>query len=94
MVVQEAAADVVRLHVGVLDVNSDGTLDGPAEVRINGKAVAWETLRIIMNRGERTRIILAWTRRERGDRWLAPHRSSGKKSPPLCGRIWRSWPNC
>lgn len=57
-VAQEAAVDVVRLQVGVLDVTSDGTLDGKCEVRINGKAVAWEHLRIIMNRGERTRIIL------------------------------------
>ncbi len=58
MIVQEAAVDVARLHVGVLDVQSDGTLDGKCEVRINGKCVGWEFVRIMLTRGERPRVIV------------------------------------
>ncbi len=59
MPLQEAVCDVVRLHVGVLDVQSDGTLDGKQVVKINGKAVGWEHVRIILTRGQRPRVVVS-----------------------------------
>ncbi len=58
MVVQEAEPDVVHLRVGTLDVTSDGTTNGKCVVTLDGRKVAWEFVRIILNRGQKPRVIV------------------------------------